>query len=62
MTTAGSAGQGATHIDDVVGFEVTIDGMLVIADKLNIMEFPPSMGIRPNIPQLELRDVVWEQV
>jgi hypothetical protein len=62
MTTAGSAGQGATHIDDVVGFEVTIDGMLVIADKLNIMEFPPSMGIRPNIPQLELRNTVWEQV
>jgi hypothetical protein len=62
MTTAGSAGQGATHIDDVVGVEVTIDGMLVIADKLNIMEFPPSMGIRPNIPQLELRNTVWEQV
>jgi hypothetical protein len=62
MTTAGSAGQDAIHIDDVVGVEVTIDGMLVIADKLNVMEFPPSMGIRPNIPQLELRDVVWEQV
>jgi EspG family len=62
MTAAGSAGQDAIHIDDVVGVEVTIDGMLVIADKLNVMEFPPSMGIRPNIPQLELRDVVWEQV
>jgi hypothetical protein len=62
MTMAGSAGQDATHVDDVVGVEVTIDGMLVIADKLNVMEFPPSMGIRPNIPQLELRDVVWEQV
>ena len=62
MTSAGSAGQDAPHIDDVVGVEVTIDGMLVIADKLNVMEFPPSMGIRPNIPQLELRNVVWEQV
>ncbi|WP_284230543.1 ESX secretion-associated protein EspG [Mycobacterium antarcticum] len=36
--------------------------MLVIADRLHMMEFPPSLGIRPNIPQLELRDVVWEQV
>jgi len=36
--------------------------MLVIADKLNVMEFPPSLGIRPNIPQLDLRNVVWEQV
>jgi hypothetical protein len=62
MTSAGSAGQDAQHIDDVVGVEVTIDGMLVIADKLNVMEFPPSMGIRPNIPQLDLRNVVWEQV
>jgi hypothetical protein len=62
MTSAGSAGQDAPHIDDVVGVEVTIDGMLVIADKLNVMEFPPSMGIRPNIPQLDLRNVVWEQV
>jgi hypothetical protein len=62
MTAAGSAGQDAPHIDDVVGVEVTIDGMLVIADKLNVMEFPPSMGIRPNIPQLDLRNVVWDQV
>jgi hypothetical protein len=52
----------STHFDDVVGVEVTIDGMLVIADRLNLMEFPPSLGIRPNIPQLELRDIVWEQV
>jgi hypothetical protein len=62
VTTPGGGGHNATHIDDVVGVEVTIDGMLVIADKLNVMEFPPSMGIRPNIPQLELRNVVWEQV
>jgi hypothetical protein len=62
MTSAGSAGPDAPHIDDVVGVEVTIDGMLVIADKLNVMEFPPSLGIRPNIPQLDLRNVVWDQV
>jgi hypothetical protein len=51
-----------THFDDVVGVEVTIDGMLVIADKLNLMEFPVALGIRPNIPQEELRNIVWEQV
>ncbi|MDT5400176.1 MAG: hypothetical protein QOK33_3407 [Mycobacterium sp.] len=53
---------GATHLDDVVAVEVTIDGMLVIADKLHLMEFPPALAIRNNIPQLELRNVVWEQV
>lgn len=52
----------ATHIDDVVGVEVTIDGMLVIADRLGLMEFPTALGIRPNIPQSDLRDRVWEQV
>jgi hypothetical protein len=52
----------STHVDDVVAVEVTIDGMLVIADRLNVMEFPPSLGIRPNIPQLELRNIVWDQV
>lgn len=52
----------ATHIDDVVGVEVTIDGMLVIADRLGLMEFPTALGIRQNIPQPELRDRVWDQV
>ncbi|OBB48474.1 ESX secretion-associated protein EspG [Mycobacterium sp. 852002-51961_SCH5331710] len=52
----------ATHIDDVVGVEVTIDGILVIADRLGLMEFPTALGIRQNIPQPELRDRVWEQV
>ena len=47
----------AASIDDVVGVEVTIDGMLVIADRLGLMEFPTALGIRPNIPQPELRDV-----
>lgn len=52
----------ATHIDEVVGVEVTIDGMLVIADRLGLTEFPTALGIRLNIPQPELRDLVWEQV
>jgi hypothetical protein len=51
-----------THFDDVVGVEVTIDGMLVIADRLNLMDFPAALGIRLNIPQVELRNIVWEQV
>lgn len=57
-----SGGYATTHYDDVVAVEVTIDGMLVIADRLNLLEFPPSLGIRPNIPQLDLRNIVWEQV
>ena len=61
MSGPHNAGRG-THVDDVVAVEVTIDGMLVIADRLHLAEFPPSLGIRPNIPQLELRDVVWAQV
>ena len=62
MTTSHSAHRGQTHYDDVVGVEVTIDGMLVIADRLNLMDFPVALGIRLNIPQLDLRDIVWEQV
>ncbi|KWX23458.1 MULTISPECIES: ESX secretion-associated protein EspG [Mycolicibacterium] len=62
MTAPYGADSGATHIDDVVGVEVTIDGMLVIADKLELTDFPPSMGIRLNIPQPDLRKIVWEQV
>lgn len=62
MTTPHSAHHGPTHYDDVVGVEVTIDGMLVIADRLHLMDFPVALGIRLNIPQVELRDIVWEQV
>ena len=62
MTSAFGAGHGGTHFDDVVGVELTIDGLLLIADKLNLVDFPPSMGIRPNIPIPELRDLVWDQV
>ncbi len=54
----GPAGLG----DDVVGVEVTIDGMLVIADRLHLVDFPAALGIRLNIPQNDLRAVVWEQV
>jgi hypothetical protein len=49
-------------VDDVVAVEVTIDGMLVIADRLGLTDFPTALAIRPNIPQLELRDLVWDQV
>ena len=62
MTSLSNGGRGSTHIDDVVAVEVTIDGMLVIADRLHMMDFPPALGIRLNIPQLELRNIVWEQV
>jgi hypothetical protein len=51
-----------THYDDVVGVEVTIDGILVIAERLHLMDFPVALGIRLNIPQEELRNIVWEQV
>src|SRR6201992_2435438 len=56
--TAGRAGL----VDDVVGVEVTIDGMLVIADRLHLVDFPAALGIRPNIPQEDLRELVWDQV
>jgi hypothetical protein len=64
MTNAvgASAASNASHYDDVVAVEVTIDGMLVIADRLHTMDFPPSLGIRLNIPQPDLRQIVWEQV
>ncbi|WP_102144058.1 ESX secretion-associated protein EspG [Mycobacterium hubeiense] len=62
MSSPFAANSRPTHIDDVVGVEVTIDGMLVIADRLHLVDFPISLGIRPNIPQPELRDRVWEQV
>ncbi len=44
MTRPHSLHRGTTHIDDVVGVEVTIDGMLVIADRLNLMDFPVALG------------------
>jgi EspG family len=62
MSSSSSSDSGATHYDDVVAVEVTIDGMLVIADRLHLVDFPISLGIRPNIPQLDLREIVWDQV
>nr|BBX79800.1 ESX-1 secretion-associated protein EspG1 [Mycobacterium florentinum] len=60
---SGPLGAGrAGLVDDVVGVEVTIDGMLVIADRLHLIEFPAALGIRQNIPQDDLRKLVWEQV
>lgn len=53
---------GAAHLDAVVGVEVTIDGLLVIADRLHLTDFPPALGIRPNIPQDDIRERVWHQV
>lgn len=41
---------------------MTIDGMLVIADRLHLVDFPVALGIRPNIPQEDVREAVWEQV
>ncbi|MBP2455115.1 ESX secretion-associated protein EspG [Mycolicibacterium lutetiense] len=62
MTTPYGADANVQAIDDVVGVELTIDGMLVVADRLGLTDFPPSMGIRLNIPQPDLRNIVWEQV
>ncbi|MBU9762269.1 ESX secretion-associated protein EspG [Mycobacterium sp. TNTM28] len=62
MTTPYGAEAAVQPIDDVVGVELTIDGILVVADKLGLSDFPPSMGIRLNIPQPDLRQIVWEQV
>ncbi|MGE0219151.1 ESX secretion-associated protein EspG [Mycolicibacterium sp.] len=63
MTASPFFGDGEpTHYDDVVGVEVTIDGMLVIADRLHLVDFPLSLGIRPNIPYEEQRKIVWDAV
>lgn len=57
-----AAANATSGVDDVVAVEVTIDGMLVISDRLNMTDFPVSLAIRPNIPQLDLRNIVWDQV
>ena len=51
-----------THYDDVVGVELTIDGMLVVADLLHLVDFPLALGIRPNIPYEDQRKIVWDHV
>ncbi|MGE2835378.1 ESX secretion-associated protein EspG [Mycobacterium sp. SMC-4] len=63
MTAGPYLGEGEpTHYDDVVGVELTIDGMLVVADLLHLVDFPLSLGIRPNIPYEDQRKIVWDQV
>ena len=56
---------GPAH-SDVVGVELTIDGLLVVADRLDLTgvtagEFA-ALGIRPNIPDEDVRAAVWDQV
>lgn len=48
--------------EDVVGVELTIDGVLVLAEALGLADFPTSLGIRPNIPQEDVREAVRQQV
>lgn len=57
---AGSAADAL--IDDVVAAELTIDGVLVVADRMGIGDFPTVLGIRLNIPYPDLCATVWEQV
>jgi hypothetical protein len=49
-------------VDDVVAVELTIDGVLVVADRLDLVDFPTVLGIRLNIPDPAVREVVWQQV
>ncbi len=35
-------------VNDVVGVEVTTDGMLVVTDRLYFADFPTELGIRIN--------------
>lgn len=48
--------------DDVAGLGVTIEATAVIADRLHLDDFLTAPGIRPNIPQEDLRNLVWDQV
>jgi hypothetical protein len=54
------AGPADLHAD-VVGVELTIDGMLVVADRVDLAEFT-ALGIRANIGDEDLRALVWDQV
>ncbi len=56
--TAGRAGR----VGDVVGVEVPIHAVSVIADRLHLVDFPLALEIRPNIPYQGLRNLVWDQV
>ena len=54
------AGPADLHAD-VVGVELTIDGMLVVADRVDLAEFT-ALGIRANIGDEDVRALVWDQV
>ena len=62
MTVTICRGVGTAHRDDVVAVELVIDGLLLVADRLDVIDFPPVLGIRPNIAEPELRTLVWERV
>ncbi|MCB0932155.1 MAG: ESX secretion-associated protein EspG [Mycobacterium sp.] len=62
MTSFHPSGGPEALIDDVVGVELTVDGMLVVADRLGLGDFPTVLGIRLNIPFPDLCKTVWEQV
>lgn len=62
MTVPQTVGRGEVPAGDVIGVELTVDGMLVIGGRLELMDFPVSLGIRPNIANRELQDRVWDQV
>lgn len=62
MTSFLPHGGAEALIDDVVAVELTIDGMLVVADRLGLGDFPTVLAIRLNIPFPDLRKTVWEQV
>ncbi|UXA18229.1 ESX secretion-associated protein EspG [Mycobacterium sp. SMC-4] len=63
MTAGPFLGDGEpTHYDDVVGVELTIDGIQLIADLLHLVDFPLALAIRPNIPYEEQRAIVREHV
>ncbi len=53
MPGAYPAGPADLHAD-IVGVELTIDGMLVVADRFDLAEFT-ALGIRANIADEDVR-------
>ena len=49
-------------VDDVAAVGLTVDGVLVVADRIGLGDFPPVLGIRLNIPYPDVCKKVWEQV
>ena len=62
MTSFLPNGGSEALIDDVVAVELTVDGVLVVADRLGLGDFPTVLAIRLNIPFPDLCKAVWEQV